>query len=343
MEDINQVNKKIKEELKNWRKDLKKYSKKNNKKAIIQTITSFIPFIFIWSIMVFIYDYSTYLFILLSIVNSFFLVRIFIIQHDCGHQSFFKTRKLNNFFGYLSSVFSFLPYKYWAKTHSFHHSHTGMLDYRTIGDLPTLTVEEYKNSPTYKKIFYRIFRMPLVTFVITPIYYLFITTKYPFLKFENKKKTVQDFLLDNTIIFFSYLLFGFLIGWKKFLVTQFSILFFFGIIAFWFFYVQHQHENNYKKWKTEWNFLLSAIRGSSYYKLPRLFRWLTGNIGIHHIHHLSSIIPSYNLNKCLIENPIFSKYVTTITFLESLKMVSLKLWDEQQSKMISFSEYKKIY
>ena len=117
----------------------------------------------------------------------------------------------------------------------------------------------------------------------------------------------------------------------------------FGIIAFWFFYVQHQHEINYKQWKNNWNFLLSAIKGSSFYKLPKIFQWLTGNIGIHHIHHLNSLIPNYNLNNCLIENPILTKYASIISFKDSLKMISNKLWDENQNKMISFTEFYKLY
>lgn len=334
---------KIKEDLKSWRKIVRKYNKKNSGLAIGQIATSFFPYMIIWGLMAYSISFSISLFFILALVNSFFLVRIFIIQHDCGHQSFFKSRKFNDIIGYISSVFSFLPFKYWAKTHSFHHSHTGMLDYRSIGDLPTLTVKEYKESNLIKKISYRIFRTPIVTFVIAPIYYMFITTKFPFLKFENRKKTTYNLIIDNIVILCPYIILGFIIGWKVFLLTQFITLFFFGIIAFWFFYIQHQHENSYKEWEKDWNFLLSAIKGSSYYKLPNLFRWLTGNIGFHHIHHLSSIIPSYNLNKCFKENPILSKYVTTITFVDSLKMVTHKLWDEQQNRMISFTEYKRIY
>lgn len=332
----------ITKNLHNWRKIVSKYRIKNNKKAIIQLLTSIAPFILIWILIYFTINVSFLLTFFLILINSFFIVRIFIIQHDCGHQSFFKKRKLNNFIGYICSVFSFLPYKYWAKTHTFHHGHTGMLEYRTIGDLPTLTVEEYKNANAWGKLKYRVFRMPIVTFIITPIYYLFVTTKYPFLKFNNKHKTAKLLLKDNLVIMIPYLILSFLIGWK-FIIIQFSLLFFFGIIAFWFFYIQHQHEHSYKQWSENWSFLLSAIKGSSYYKLPKLFEWLTGNIGIHHIHHLNSLIPNYNLKKCLNDNPILTKYVTTLTFKESLKLILNKLWDESQQKMISFSEYRKLY
>ncbi|MHB1147484.1 MAG: fatty acid desaturase [Lutibacter sp.] len=329
--------------LQNWRKIISKYKTKNNRKAVFQILTSILPFIAIWILMYFTLSSSILLFIFLSIINALFLIRIFIIQHDCGHHSFLKSRNANNIVGYICSIFSFLPYKYWAKTHTFHHGHTGMLEYRAIGDLPTLTVNEFKKANKWNKLKYRIFRMPFVTFIIAPIYYLFITTKFPFLKFNNKKKTAFMLLIDNLVIIFPYIMLGFIVGWKYFLLTQFLILFFFGIVAFWFFYIQHQHESSYKQWKKNWNFLLSAIKGSSFYKLPKIFQWFTGNIGIHHIHHLNSLIPNYNLKKCLNENPILTKYTTIVTFKESLKMISNKLWDENQQKMISFSEYRKLY
>jgi len=306
-------------------------------------LTSFLPFIVIWQLLYYSLFHSIIIFIILLIINAFFLVRIFIIQHDCGHNSFFKSRASNNIVGYLCSMFSFLPFKYWAKTHTFHHGHTGMLDYRTIGDLPTLTVNEFKKSNKWKRFKYRVFRMPIITFIIAPVYYLFITTKFPFIQFNNRKKTILILLKDNFIILASNISIAIFIGWKYFLIIQSSTLFVFGIIAFWFFYVQHQHEINYKQWKNNWNFLLSAIKGSSFYKLPKIFQWLTGNIGIHHIHHLNSLIPNYNLNNCLIENPILTKYASIISFKDSLKMISNKLWDENQNKMISFTEFYKLY
>ena len=147
---------------------------------------------------------------------------------------------------------------------------------------------------------------------------------------------------DNFWIALSYAIVGTLIGWKIFLFIQLTLVLLFGIVAFWFFYVQHQHEFSYKQWKDNWDYLLSSIRGSSYYKLPSAFHWLTGNIGYHHIHHLSSMIPNYNLARCFKERPILNKYVTQITFWKSLKLMRHKLWDEEQEKMITFSEYKKI-
>ncbi len=146
-------------------------------------------------------------------------------------------------------------------------------------------------------------------------------------------------LKNNIALAVVYITLAYFLGWVKFLLIHFFIVFCFGIIAFWFFYVQHQHEHTYKQWKDNWDYVVAAIRGSTYYKLPKIFQWLTGNIGIHHIHHLSSLIPNYNLEKCMKENKILNKYVTVVHFWESLKMMSHKLWDEERQRMISFREY----
>ncbi len=334
------VNEEIIASLGNWREVLKKYQKKNPRKAAWQIITSFGPFIGLWVLMYFSLQWSTWITIGLAIINAFFMVRIFIIQHDCGHQSFLDSRKLNNAIGFVCSFFSSLPYKYWAKVHNFHHGHSGQLEVRDVGDIPFLTVNEFKSKSKWGQFFYRIFRSPVVLFFFAPIFYLFFSNRYPFyFNFKSWKGVKRAQIRNNILITLVYALLAFLIGWKQFLIIQFSLIAIFGIIAFWFFYVQHQHEFAYKQWKENWDFVISAIRGSTYYKLPKLFQWLTGNIGFHHIHHLNSLIPNYNLEKCFRENKFLNKYVTTLTFRESLKLMKHKLWDEEREKMITFLEY----
>lgn len=338
----NSINEEIKGTLKNWKKVVSEYQKPNKRKAIIQILNSFLPFLGLWVAIYFSLDYSILLSIFLMAVNAFFLVRIFIIQHDCGHQSFFKSKKLNNFIGTVCSVFSFIPYKYWAKTHAFHHGHSGQLEVHDIGDIPTLSIKEYRRLSFWKKLSYRAMRFPPITFVIAPMFYLIISCRLPTISFGNWKKWAWVQFKDNFWIAAAYITAGTLIGWQKFLIVQFSIILLFGIIAFWFFYVQHQHEHGYKHWKKNWDYLLSAIRGATYYKLPKVFQWLTGNIGFHHLHHLSSLIPNYNLEKCYKENRMLNKYVTVVTFKESLGMMFHNLWDEERQKMISFYEYSKM-
>lgn len=328
----------IETSLKDWRPMLKKYQQPDSQKAIIQILTSYLPFFSIWILMYFSLDWSYILTLGLAIVDAFFLVRIFIIQHDCGHQSFFASRKLNNIIGWISSFFSSIPYRYWSRTHSAHHAHNGQLEHRGLGDIYYLKTEEYLNLPTWRKLSYRIFRNPVVLFLFIPIAYLLVTLRFPFVRLSGWKKIRWSYYINNLSVLLVYIALAVVLGWKQFLMVHIPVLLIFGIIAFWFFYIQHQHEENFKAWKENWNHLLASIKGSTYYKLPRLFQWLTGNIGFHHIHHLNSKIPNYNLELCAKNNPVLNRYVNTLTFRESLKCIHYKLWDEDSQKMISFRD-----
>lgn len=335
----------IRDTLQNWKEIISKYQQPDTKKAIIQISNSFGPFFLLWILMYFSLSWSYWITIGLAFVNAFFLVRIFIIQHDCGHQSFFKSKKWNNSIGFICSFFSSIPYKYWAKVHNHHHGHNGILEtkHRDIGDIKFLTVDEYRQLPTWRKLAYRIFRMPVFLFGFVPFIYLTISNRYAFINMKSWKKIKWSQFINNLSLAAIYISLCLLLGWKQFLMIQLPIIFIFSIIAFWFFYVQHQHEETYKQWQENWDFLIASLRGATYYKLPKLFQWLTGNIGFHHIHHLSSLIPNYQLEKCFKENPILNKYVTTITFSESLSCIHNKLWDQKEQRMITFKEYRRYY
>ncbi len=335
----------IKDTLQNWKEIISKYQQPDTKKAIIQISNSFGPFFLLWILMYFSLSWSYWITIGLAFVNAFFLVRIFIIQHDCGHQSFLKSKKWNNSIGFICSFFSSIPYKYWAKVHNHHHGHNGILEtkHRDIGDIKFLTVDEYVKLPKWRKLAYRIFRMPVFLFGFVPFIYLAVSNRYAFINMKSWKKIKSSQIINNLSLAAMYLSLCWLLGWKQFLMIQLPIIFIFSIIAFWFFYVQHQHEETYKQWQENWDFLMASIQGATYYKLPKLFQWLTGNIGFHHIHHLSSLIPNYQLEKCFKENPILNKYVTTITFSESLSCIHNKLWDQKEQRMISFKEYRRYY
>ena len=338
----NNIEEKIRADLKGWTKIIRKYTKPSGSKALIQILNTFIPYIAIWVLMYFSLEWSYFITLGLAVIAAFFTVRIFIIQHDCGHQNYFERKWMNQLVGSICSPFSFIPYNYWATNHNFHHVHSGQLETRSVGDIDTLTVKEYLAMGTWDRFKYRIFRNPFVLFFVGPIYYLAIVNRLPLARVKGWKKTLLNLTFDNLLVAAVYIILAFFIGWKKFLMVQIPVTVFFGIIAVWFFYVQHQHEHAYKSWKANWDYLISAIKGSTYYKLPRIMHWLTGNIGYHHIHHLSSGIPNYNLRKCAEENPIFQKYVTKITFWKSLKLMSHKLWDEDSGRMITFAEFKKI-
>lgn len=329
----------ILDKLKNWKHIIKEYQVPNTKKAVIQMVNTFLPFIGLWTLMYFSLDWSIFITIALGLINAFFLVRIFIIQHDCGHQSFLASHKWNNFVGWICSLFSTIPYRYWAKVHNYHHGHTGQLEERDIGDINFITVEEYRNRSKWGRFKYRVFRTPMVLFFVAPFWYFIFSNRLPTFKLPGWHHVRRSQVINNLLLIGLYAGLAYLLGWKKFLFIQLFIVGTFFVIAFWFFYMQHQHEEGYMRWRKNWDYLLAAIRGSSYYKLPKIFQWLTGNIGIHHIHHLSARIPNYNLEKCMKENPLFTKYATIITFWDSVKMTANKLWDEESKRMISFAEF----
>lgn len=319
---------------------VKNYQLPDPKKATVQMINSFTPFIGLWIAMYLLLDVSIPLVLCLAVVNAFFLVRIFIIQHDCGHQAFLANRKANDIIGAACSFLSFIPYKYWAKSHNFHHGHNGMLwEHRDIGDIDLLTVKEFKDLSRWRKFRYMIYRSFPVMFVIGPIWYILVHNRLPFINLKGWGIARRSLIWNNLFLIGIVALVVNLLGWKALLLVHLPILAFFGIIAVWFFYVQHQHETTYKEWKDKWEFIRAAIQGSTYYKLPKIWHWLTGNIGYHHIHHLNSLVPNYELQRCHHENPIFEKVANSITFTESLKCIYNKLWDEDKQRMISFREY----
>ena len=336
---IEELEAEIKEKLHNWKELIAQYQVPSNKKAVLQIITTFLPFLGMWALMYLSLDWSLWITILIGVVNVFFLVRIFIIQHDCGHQSFFGSNKVNNIVGYICSFFSTIPYKYWAKVHNHHHGHTGQLEERNIGDINFITVKEYYLRSKWKKFTYRLFRHPIVLFFIAPMWYFVYSNRVPSFNLKGWNKIRRTQVLNNLAILALYVTLSLVLGWKKFLFIQLYLVIAFFCVAFWFFYVQHQHEETYMRWRKNWDFLLASIRGASYYKLPKIFQWMTGNIGLHHIHHLSARIPNYNLEKCLKDNPLFTQYAKTITFWESIKTTSLKLYDEKRKRMITFKEY----
>ena len=331
----------LKEALANWRPMIKKYQQPDSKKAITQLLNSFLPFLGLCVLMYFSLEWSYLLTLALAALTSFFLVRLFIIQHDCGHQSFTKSKKWNNIIGFIFSFFSTIPYKSWSYMHNIHHAHNGQLDdeYRGLGDMPYLTTEEFGELSRWGKFCYRFSRNPFILFLIGPMIYLAFNQRYLHGGLRKSKKVLRSHRINNLMLAIIYTLLVIFVGWKYMVLVYVPILLFFGTIAFWFFYVQHQHEENYKEIKSKWDHLLASIKGSTYYKLPKIFHWLTGNIGYHHIHHLNSRIPNYNLEACVTENPLLSKYVPTVTFWQSLKCINHKLWDPKSKRMISFREY----
>lgn len=323
---------------KNWTSIVRKYMKPDAKKSYIQIINSIIPYLLCWVAAYFAYDYSLWLCLPIVLISQAFLLRIFIIMHDCGHGSFFKSKRQNDFWGVITGVLTFTPYHQWTACHKYHHKHSGNLDYRGIGDIDTLTVEEYKALSGWGKFKYKLLRSPFVFLIFGGLYVFIIEQRFTFKEdgpLERKSVHFTNFALLLQVLVCSYFL-----GWKFYLFFQVLSICTAASAGIFLFYVQHQFENVYWADSKEWSHLEASLKGCSYLKLPKLFQWVTGNIGFHHIHHLCSSIPNYNLEKAYKENPMLQN-CNVLGIRESFKCLFLSLYDLKEKKMISFRTYRR--
>ncbi len=284
-------------------------------------------------------DISYWLTLLLAFPATGFLVRIFIIQHDCGHGSFFSSRKANDLTGMFCSIFTLTPYHYWRTSHAIHHAGAGKLEARGIGDIYTKTVSEYLKLSKWGRFKYRLYRNPFILFIIVPTILFLILYRFPNYKHKELLKFQRSVYFTSLVIASLVGIIIWLIGIKDFLLIQLPITITTSSTGAWLFFVQHQFEDTYWSTRKNWDFTKAALEGSSYYKLPKVLQWFTGNIGFHHIHHLSPRIPNYLLEKCQNENQMFQK-ARTLSIRSSLKSIFLTLWDENQKKLISFRHLK---
>lgn len=318
-----------------WMTIISRYNKPDAIKSWWQVVNSMGPYIILCILMIKSLEISYWITLLLSVFAAGFMVRIFIIFHDCGHGSFFKSKYLNRIVGIVTGLIVFTPYNKWHYEHKIHHQTVGNLDKRGIGDVMTLTVEEYQKLSKWKKIYYRIYRNPIVLFGIAPIIIFTIAQRFP-----KKYMTLREKLyvhLSSLALAVAVVALIFLIGWKTFLLVQIPVLYIATAHGVWLFYVQHQFRDVLWSKSDDWDYMKTALKGSSMFKLPLVLNWFTGNIGYHHIHHLSPMIPNYNLKKCHRENAIFQE-VNPITFWTAFETALLKLYDEKTGRMVKFSE-----
>ncbi len=321
----------------NWQEMVDPYQTSCWKSSVWQLVNTLVPYFALWFLMFHSLKISYWLTLGLAVVAGGFLVRVFIIFHDCGHGSFFKTKKLNDIVGFLTGILVFTPYAAWRHEHAKHHATAGNLDDRGIGDIWTMTVKEYEQSTAGKKILYRLARNPFILFIIGPIF-LFLV-RHRFALGHTRKKEKDSVFWTNVALMALALLVSLAIGFKNFLLIQIPVLVFAASIGVWIFYVQHQFEGVYWERQKDWDYVSEALYGSSFYKLPKLLQWFTGNIGYHHIHHLSPRIPNYKLERCHLDNPLFQK-IKPVTLWSSLKSFRFRLWDEQQKKLVGFKKRK---
>jgi omega-6 fatty acid desaturase (delta-12 desaturase) len=296
-------------------------------------VNSFVPYLLSWYLMVLSLSISYWLTLVLAIPAAGFLIRIFIISHDCGHGSFFKSSKANHFWGTITGILTFTPYFEWRHSHAIHHATAGDLDKVGPGSVLTLTVEEYKNASTWAKIKYRIYRNPLIMFTIGAL--LNFLVLHRFTSSISTGKDRQNVYLTNFAVLGIAVFLSLLMGFKAFLLVQLPILAIASTFGVWLFYLQHQFEGVYWARHDKWNRVDAALKGSSYYKLPKVLQWFSGNIGFHHIHHLSPLIPNYYLEKCHNENPVFQD-IKPLTLFSASKSFSLRLYDEAAGKIVGY-------
>lgn len=316
-----------------WKQIVAAYQQPALRAALWQVINTLVPYAALWGLMYVSLRFSYWLTGALAIVAGAFLIRVFIIFHDCGHGSFFKSRAANDLLGFVTGVLTFTPYFQWRWEHALHHATSGDLDRRGTGDVWTLTVQEYLEASRWKRFAYRLARNPFILFVLAPLYLFVIQQRFP-----NPKAARREHLSvywTNLALFAMATGLIFLFGWKAYLLLQLGVLMVAGSAGIWLFYVQHQFEGVYWDRCEGWDFCTAALKGSSFYKLPKILQWFSGNIGFHHIHHLSPRIPNYNLEKCHRAEPLFQT-VQPVTFFGSFKSLTFRLWDEQRHKLVGF-------
>ena len=320
-----------------WVKALSAYRKPNRLRSVFELSVTVIPFVALWVLALAAVAYGYWWGLVLVVPAAGFLVRLFMIQHDCGHGAFFAYRHADDWIGRVLGVLTLTPYDYWRRTHAAHHAGAGNLDQRGMGDITTLTVAEYQALSGWGKFRYRLYRHPIVMFGIGPAWLFFLQQRLPFgLMRAGVTPWVSTMATNVAIAVLAAGLIWFC-GVVPFLAVHLPIVTLAGAMGIWLFYVQHQFEETHWSEGEEWQFQHAALHGSSHYDLPLVLRWFTGNIGIHHVHHLSSRVPYYRLPEVLRDFPEL-RNLGRITLLESLRCVKLVLWDENRRKLVSFRE-----
>ncbi|MED1013535.1 fatty acid desaturase, partial [Bacillus mycoides] len=324
---------------KNLKKQVAPFEKSTAKKSVWQIINTVVPFIILWYLAYKSLSVSYWLALVPAVLAAGFMTRVFIIFHDCTHHSFFKSRRVNRIVGTCMGVLTLFPFDQWGHEHSVHHATSGNLDKRGTGDIWTLTVNEYLAAPFRLRLAYRLYRNPLVMFGLGPIYVFLLKNRFN-RKGARKKERMNTYLTNVLIVALVGLL-CWTLGWQSFLLVHGSIFLIAGSIGIWLFYVQHTFEDSYFEEDKEWEYVKAAVEGSSFYKLPKILQFLTGNIGFHHVHHLSPRVPNYKLEEAH-NNTLPLKNVPTITLATSLRSLRFRLWDEQNNNFVSFKEVKNL-
>lgn len=311
-----------------WQKIVANYARPDLSRSIWQIVNTLVPYFVLFYLALRSVEISFWLTLPLTILAAGFMVRDFIIFHDCGHGSFFKSTRANEVVGFVTGVLAFTPYHRWRHQHAIHHATSGDLDRRGVGDVYTMTVREYLEAPWWKKAGYRIMRNPVAMFLVGPVFLFLIVERIPPARGKREIASVWWTNLALLLIVTAMVL---TFGWKAYLTVQLLVTFFSTSVGVWLFYVQHNFEGVYWERHPQWDYFKASMQGSSFYRLPALLQWFTGNIGFHHIHHLGSKIPNYNLARAYRENTLF--HVQPLTLLSSLRCLKWRLYDEANRRL----------
>lgn len=328
-----------KEKTKKLHQDVAPFAKSDTKKSIIQIINTVPPIFILWFLAYQSLDISIWLTLGICAVAAGFVVRTFIIFHDCTHGSFFKNKKANDVVGTITGVLTMFAYEKWKREHSIHHATSSNLDKRGVGDIWVMTIEEYVKASKWQRFAYRCYRNPLVLFGLGPLYLVLITSRFN--QKDARRKERLNTYLTNVILVALYAGGILLVGWQSFLLIQGTIMFVAGMLGIWLFYIQHTFEDSYFEEESEWDYVKAAVEGSSYYKLPKVLQWATGNIGFHHVHHLAPRVPNYNLEMAHELTPPLHK-ATTITLKTSLESLKYRLYDPANKTFVTFKAVKQL-
>ena len=324
-----------------WTRRLISYRNPVPARSLFELAVTAIPFAALFALSWAALSVSPWISVALSLANAAFVLRMFMIQHDCGHGAFFRNRRWNDWVGRIIGVLTLTPYGVWRKTHAVHHATTGNLDRRGVGDIPTLTVAEYRAKPLVLRALYRLVRHPAILFGIIPFYTFFLQHRIPLGLMRSGWRYWASALGTDAAIF-AILASLYMLGGVPVLVFVYLPMVLLAASAgMWLFYVQHQFEDTSWNSETDWTVQDAAFHGSSHYDLPPVLRWITANIGVHHVHHLASRIPFYRLSEVLRDHEIMAN-ARRLTLWESLRCAGLALWDEEDRRLVSFAEARRL-
>lgn len=320
-----------------WKETIASWRGADTRRSVIQLATTAAIFFALWIATFLSLEVSYALTLGLAVPTAGFQIRLFMIQHDCGHGSFFRSRRARDIVGFCIGVLTLTPYQYWRRTHAHHHAHSGDLDLRGFGDIDTLTVREYTGRSRIGRLAYRLYRNPIVLLGIGPAFHFLVKHRFPWDVPRSWKQAWASVGWTNACLVAILAVMALTIGLRRFLLVQVPITLISCGIGVWLFYVQHQFEHTYWHRHEEWDFFEAALHGSSHLVLPRPLQWLTASIGLHHVHHLSSQIPNYRLQECLEATPELQR-ATRITIRDSWRLLRLVLWDEDSQRLIRFRD-----